>query len=289
MPDNLILDFPVLRQGGGNFVEKVSYEVEADRLAGKIKVTHRIKGQSFIRQLIEVGDAKFSILLLYRDSSERQSHLCNDGDIVTNDETNEMVATQIIDMDFSYAPEVTPSIIILESKTITVDDSSGLTDFWEKGDHFDIPKYSRIALGPKLKFTSGDISKLMEVKCDEKLGYGEMKVSVNEIAGEGETPVSLLCGKGVYDELCKVTPAEPCNAVESMRMAIITQALCAVYAYMQNLPKDDEVGGVLLAHLEMLEDKTGENWKNEEFNPSLAATKMQPYAIKELYSAVNYD
>ena len=129
----------------------------------------------------------------------------------------------------------------------------------------------------------------MEVKCDEKLGYGEMKVSVNEIAGEGETPVSLLCGKGVYDELCKLTPAEPCNAVESMRMAIITQALCAVYAYMQNLPKDDEVGGVLLAHLEMLEDKTGENWKNEEFNPSLAATKMQPYAIKELYSEVNYD
>ncbi len=288
MPDNLILDFPVLRQGGGDFVEEVSYEVEADRLAGKITVTHRIKGQSFIRQLIEDGNAKFSVLLLYRDSSERQSYLCNEGDIVTKDETNEMVATQIINMDFSYAPEVTPSIIILESKKITVDDSSGLTDFWEKGDYFDIPKYSRIALGLKLKFTSGDISKLMKVEFAKELGCGEMEVRVNENAGEGETPVSLLCGKGVYDELCKVTRAEPRNAVESMRSAIITQALCAVYAYMQKLDENYVVGGVLSAHLEMLEDKTGENWKNEEFNPSLAATKMQPYGIDVLvlYSEV---
>lgn len=289
MPDNLILDFPVLRQGSGDFVEEVSYEVEADRLAGKITVTHRLNGQSFIRQLIEGGDAKFSVRLLYSDSSERQSHLCNAGDIVPNDETNEMVATQIISMDFSYAPEVTPSIIILENKKITVDDSSGLTDFWEKGEYFDIPKYSRIALGPKLKFTSGDISKLMEVKSDEKLGYGEMKVSVNENAGEGETPVSLLCGKGVYDELRKVTLTEPSNAVEAMRWAIITQALCAVYAYMQNLGEHYVVGGVLSAHLEMLEDKTGENWEAEGFDPSLAATKMQPYAIKELHSDVDYD
>lgn len=288
MQDNLILDFPVLRQGGGDFVDEISYEVEADRLPGKIIVKHRLDGQSFIRQLIEDGDAKFSVFLLYRDSSERQSYLCNGSDIDTNDKNNELVATQIINMDFSYAPEVTPSIIILESKKFTVNESSGLSDFWEKGDCFDIPKYSRIALGPKLKFTSGDISKLMQVVSDDKLNYGEMKVSVNESAGEGETPVSLLCGKGVYDELRRVTPAEPSNAVESMRKAIITQALCAVYAYMQNLPKDYEVGGVLLAHLEMLEDKTGENWENPEFNPSLAATKMQPYSIKELYRELDH-
>ena len=89
MPDDLVMDFPVLRQGGGNFVERVSYEVEADRLAGKITVTHRIKGQSFIRQLIETGAAKFSARLLYRDSSERQCHLCNDGDIVANAEISQ--------------------------------------------------------------------------------------------------------------------------------------------------------------------------------------------------------
>lgn len=243
MSDKLILDFPVLQQGGGDFVDAVSYEVEASQYAGKLKIEHAIKGQSFIRQLIKNGDACFSVSLLYKNSAERQNYSCKTDNIAEND--NEVVATQTIPMGFSYAPEISPSIVILESKKITVDDLSGLTDFGDKGDHFDIPKYARLASGLKLKFTSGDISCLMKLEFDETLGHGEMKVAVDESAGEGATPVTLLCGKGVFDELKKVTVAKPENVLESMRAAIITQALCAVYAYMQNLGSEQEIGGVL--------------------------------------------
>ena len=288
MSDDLILDFPVLKKDGGDFSAEISYEVEAEvsPIDRTVEIRHTLKGQSFISQLVKRGDAKFSVLLLYRDSAERQHHLC-DTEISVND--NEIVATQTIPNKFSYTPEIMPSIVIWEGKNITVEASSGLTDFWEQGEHFDIPQYSRIALGPKLKFTAGDISKLMQVISDEKLGSGEMKVEVYESAGEGETPVSLLCATDVFDELHKMTQAAPSNAVESMRSAIITQALCAVYAYMQNLGADYEVGGVLSAHLELLENETGENWQNDNFNPSLAATKMQPYAIKALNDEADYD
>ncbi len=293
MPDKLVLDFPVLQQEGCDFFEEVSYEVKAEQTSGKLKIAHTIKGQSFIRQLIENGDAEFSVLLIYRDSSERQSHACKADNI--NDD--EIVATQIIPMDFSYAPEILPSIILTKGRKIAVEKSSGLTDFWGQGEYLDIPKYSRIALGQKLKFTSGDISNLMNVKPDEKLRDGEMKVVVNENAGEGETPVSLLCGKDVYDELNQIKKAEPpSDARGSMRSAIVTSALCAVYAHMhahlQKRKLIDEaypISGVLAAHLEMLEEKTDESWENDEFSPSLTATKMWPYAIKALYSEVDYD
>ncbi len=288
MSDNLILDFPVLRDNSGDFVEGVSYEVEATHDDGKLNITHTLKGQSFISQLVENDEAKFSVSLLYRDSSERQHHLCDTGISTSN---HEIVGTQTIPIKFSYAPEIMPSIVILTDKKIVADASSGLTDFWKHGEQFNIPKYSRVALGEKLKFTAGDLSKLIEVLNDERLGDGEMKVKVKEDSGEGETPVSLLCSTDVFDELSKVTQAEPSTAVESMRSAIITQALCAVYAYMHKLSnnQDFEVSGVLAAHLEMLESKTGENWENEDFDPSLAATKMQPYAIKVLGNGVDYD
>ncbi len=282
----LILDFPVLREGGGDFAEGVSYEVEASQMDRKLKIRHILKGQSFISQLVKSDDAKFSVLLLYRDSAERQHHLY-DADIELKDK--EIIATQIIPIKFSYVPEIAPSIVILGDKKIVADAASGLTDFWEQGECFHIPKYSRIALGQKLKFTAGDLSKLMKVISDEKLGDGEMKVEVNENVGEGETPVSLYCGQGVYDELNKITLAEPSNSVQSMRSAIITQALCAIYAYMQNLNNDHEASGVLAMHLDMLQEKTDLNWRDDNFSPSLAATKMQPYAIKALSDEADYD
>ncbi len=287
MSDNLILDFPVLKNDTDDFKKGISYEVEAEQTAKKLTVRHTVQGQSFIRQLMENSVANFSVLLFYRDGAERQYHACNTKEVSITDD--KITATQTMPIDFSYAPEITPSIFILEDQKITINDSSGLTDFWENGSQFFLSKYSRIALGQKLKFTSGDISKLMKVEIDEKLNDGEMRIVVYENAGEGETPVTLLCGKGVYDELRKVTRAEPSNAIESMRSAIITQALCAVYAYMQNLGEDYEPSGVLAAHLGILEGKTGENWANDNFNPSLAATKMQPYVISAFRNETDDD
>ena len=182
-----------------------------------------------------------------------------------------------------------PSIIIMEDGKFSVDSHSGLTDFWETGSRFDIPKYARIALAQKLKFTSGDVSSLMRIKFDENLEDGEMKVVVHEGAGEGETPVIVLCGKGVYGALGKAKQAEPRNASDSMRSAIVTQALCAVYAYMNKMRNEYEASGVLAAHLEDLESKTNENWNNDAFDPCLAATKMRPYFTSVLNGEGNHD
>jgi len=272
MSNKLILDFPVLQEDSGDFVDAVSYEVAANRSAGEIAVTHTLNGTSYISQLVSEGAAQFSVRLVYRDSAERHHQLC---------EKSGVCVKQTIPLEFSYAPEIMPSIVLLKNREITVNDASGLTDFWTRGTRFSIPKYSRIALGSRLSFTDGGVQSLMRLVCNENLGEGEMKVVVKELAGEGETPVDLMCGKNIYDCLMGVTAASPATAYQSMGHAIVTQALCAVYAYMQNLSKnpDQEVGGVLKAHLQMLENKTETSWEEEDFNPSLAATKMWPYMI----------
>lgn len=283
MVNDLILDFPILKQDGGDFLDDVTYTVEAHQVDGKLKIIHRLKGKSFIRQLFKNSSAKFAVSLLYRDSAERQSYLCDmDND---NHDEEEIVATQTILIKFSYAPEITPSIVVLKTEDIVVDNTSGLINFWKEGEQFNIPKYSRIALGTKLKFTSGETSKLIKITCKKEYESGSMKTIVNENAREGEKPVELLCAQDVFDELHKITQAEPTNANDAMRVAIITQALCAVYSHMYRICRNNEeheASGVLLAHLEELERKTEENWTDEDFNPSLAATKMQPYAIKTL-------
>ena len=253
---------------------------------GKLYIRHSLKGRSFISSLLEQGRAQFSVRLLYKDSSERQHHLYDDPSM----QEGIIAITQTIPMDFSYAPEVMPSIIALEDAKIMVDALSGLTDFWRLGESFFIPRYARIAIVPKLTFSKGDVYHLMKLEHDKDLNSGEMRVIVNEYAGEGEIPVSLLCGSDVYDQLKKAAPTEPSNTDESMGAAIATQALCATYAYMHNLDQENKegVGGVLLSHLQMLENQTGENWENEDFDPSLAATKMKPYALG-VFKGINDD
>lgn len=274
----LILDFPVLQESSGDFIDTVTYEVMADRKAENLIVTHTLKGSSYIDKLVQSGCAKFSVRLLYRDGAERYHHDCDTHDCHT---TDEIIAKQVIPIKFSYAPEVMPSIILLEDQKITIDVASGLTDFWGIGKKISIPKYSRIAIDSNLVFTSGDVSHLMDVMLNDKLKDGEMEVTVNDDAGEGAKPVSLYCGKGVFDELQKVSHSQPTNAIQSMRSAIVTQALCSVYAHIKERVEvskgDYRPGGVLAAHLQFMENETSEDWTGENFNPSLAATKMWPY------------
>ncbi len=280
MSDNLILSFPVLKDGGGDFLEEVSYTVEATQGSDKRKlfIDHALTGDSFIAELIKNKRAKFSVSLFYKDSAERQKIICDDFDF--DDETKEITAEQKIDIDFSYAPEITANIVLLNDETITVNSQSGLTDFWQD-EKFEIPAFSRIAHHLKLKFSSGDVSSLMWKSMDESYSDGSIKTIVTETVRDGDQPIKITCAKDVYDELNNGFTGNM-GARMAARNSIVTQILCHVYAYMNNLKdKEMDIHSGLLQHMEMVKDETMEDWESDDFNASLAATKMFPYAIKE--------
>ncbi len=282
MVDDLILSFPVLRNGGGDFLDGISYVVEATQAQNdrKLYIIHTLKGNSFISQLIKDKKAKFSVSLLYKDNAERQKFICDEFDY--DDETNEITAEQEIKIDFRYAPEITPNIVIFEDVKITVDNNAALSDFWN-GEIFIIPAYARIAYHSKLKFTSGDMLQLLSVNLDESFNHGSIKTTVSETAGEGEQPIKITCAEDVFDELKKGVTDNPFDAKTAMRASIVTQVLCCVYSYMGNLSdKETEINSGLLVHMKMLKEKTKQDWKDDSFNPSLAATQMIPYAIEAL-------
>ncbi len=285
MVDDLILSFPVLKNGGGNFLDGISYVVEATQAPNKsnLYITHTLKGNSFISQLIKDKKAKFSVSLLYKDNAERQKFICDECDESNyDDEINEITAKQKIKIDFRYAPEITPNIVIFEDVKITVDNNTGLSDFWNDV-IFTIPAYARIAHYSKLNFTSGDVRQLLSVSIDESLNRGSIKTTVSETAGESEQPIKIACAKDVFDELKKDVVEKPYDAKTAMRASIITQVLCCVYSYMGNLSdQETEINSGLLLHMETVKDETQQDWKDDSFNPSLAATQMIPYAIEAL-------
>lgn len=287
MSKNLIMSYPILKQGCADFLEGISYEVVANQSNKTVTIVHTLTGQSFVSKLLKYNKAQFSVLLLYRNGSERIHYACEATDVKF--EGTKVVGKQEIEKKFSYAPEITPSIIILNDTVIPVaDESSGLDEFWKHGGDIKIPKYSRIALSERLKFSSGGLSSLFKIEHETNFDQGIMDVKVNEHSNEGEIPVTLLCGQDVYDQLHKIPPVEfntlpkSTSPPESLRLAIITNALCAMYTYMQQLHKSDneyEESGALLDHLNMLEEKVGRNWQDENFTPILAATKMLPYLL----------
>jgi hypothetical protein len=279
--EELILGFPVLKDDGGDFLGKISYSVEAiqhqnDR---KLIITHTLKGNSFIAELIKNQKAKFSVSLFYKGNFERQSHICES---FTFDKTScEIIAKQDINIDFRYAPEITPNIITLEQVDIFADEKSGLTNFWQN-EKFNIPIYSRVANHFKLKFSSGDVSSLLNVSCNESFDKGSLKTVVSETVGEAEQPIEVICAQDVFDELKKGVPITPNDAKTTIRTAIVTQILCHVYAYMNNLTdKETDIHSGLLEHMKTVKRDTGQDWEGE-LNASFAATKMLPYAIDAL-------
>jgi hypothetical protein len=286
MTDDLILSFPVLKNGGGDFLEGVSYVVEATQAQDnrKLYIIHTLKGNSFISQLIKDKKAQFSVSLFYKDNAERQNFVCEDFDY--DDETKEIISEQKINIDFRYAPEITPNIIMFEDVKITVD-NSGLSNFWT-GEIFTIPAYARIAHYSKLKFTSGDVSSLMWKDMDKNYSNGVIKTIVDVNKGEGEQPIKIICAQNIYDELDKGFSGNM-DIKMAMRQSIVTQILCAVYAHMNQIKdKTDDIHSGLLMHMENVKEKTGQDWENEnDFNPSFAATKMIPYAIEALNKGDN--
>jgi hypothetical protein len=284
MVDDLILSFPILKNGGGDFLDGISYVVEATQEQNnrKLHITHTLKGNSFISQLIKDKKAKFSVSLLYKDNAERQKFICDEDELDYDDETNEITAKQEIKIDFHYAPEVTPNIVIFEGVKITVDNNAGLSDFWN-GEIFTIPAYARIAHYSKLKFTRGNVLQLLSVNLDESFNDGSIKTTVSETVGESEQPIKITCAKDVFDELKKSVIDKPYDAKTAMRASIVTQVLCCVYSYMGNLSDEEtEINSGLLLHMKTVKEKTQQDWKDDSFNPSLAATKMIPYAIEAL-------
>lgn len=285
MTDELALGFPVINHDGGHFLEDVSYKVEATQGSNhrKLYITHTLTGGSFIAELINKKKAKFSVSLFYKDSAERENFVC-DEQHDHDEEENKITVEQTISITFTYAPEITANIILLNNETIIVDSKSGLTDFWQEG-KFDIPAFSRIAYHQKLKFAGGDVCSLIKVKCDETFQNGTIKTIVTETTGEGEQPIKITCALDVFKELQKGVVENPKEPKAVIRVAIVTQVLCHVYGYMNNLAdKETDIHEGLRLHMEMVKDKTTEDWEGSDFNASFAATKMLPYAIKALYN-----
>ncbi len=298
MNEYRILDFPVWQPEGADFAEDVRYSVEVEYRDRRLKVTHSLEGQSFIREWLLQGTAVFSVQLLYKDSSERQAYRLERNN-VKKDQGGVLHAIHDIAIDFSYPPKVTPSIVLVEQRKLVVQHpKSGLSSLlWKPGEPISIPAWARIACHAPLDFTSGETARLITIDCDETMQSGTMRTSVNEGAAESEKPVTLLCAKDVYNELRKIKQGEDDvssirSCAAALRLAIITQALSVVYAYMHRLYNNndfnaEDINDTLKAHLEDMQEQTGMVLGNENFEPGLAATQMRPYAIQALNTGEN--
>ncbi len=292
MTEIVALDFPVLDEDGAGFADGIRYEVAATISGARcgqprmLTVEHRLTGVSFVRDWIVSGDARFSTRLLFRNGARREAWLF-DGSWDESPDT--LSAKQGIPIRYLETPEVFPGIVTTNDRQLIVNHpGSGLTDLWQEGERIDIPRHARIGRHAKLSFDDDSLISLIHVFPDTELGKGEMKTVVREHAREDEKPVILYCASDVYDELRAFTETTPSTSRDAMRSAILTQALCAIYSYMQmscnngDGHDDDEEGAInriLLAHGRHLKEKTDMFWDEDDFNPSLAATKMRPYAI----------
>lgn len=282
MSFEMILDYPLLDEEGGNFLEGVGYEVIGTQLANSrsMIIEHRLRGQSYIRELLISGKARFVTSYLFKNTGERFSVQSTPDELDISSEELLISSEQTIDFDYSYAPQVSPSIVLLEDEYLDLSSESGLVSLWNINESIKIEKFSRLATHPKLNFSSGDAQYLIYPECDDRLENGTLEVRVRETAGEHEKPISMLCSQDIYDELSARPPKEQAQTSgDGMRSAIVTQVLTAVYSYMSNLQdKDTDIHSGLLTHMNSLED----DWTSDNFNPALAASKAYPYIIEVL-------
>ena len=286
MSVTIALRFPVLDEKGSSFAEGVRYIVSATIQGVEpprmLTVEHRLTGSSFVRDWICSGDARFSTRLLFRNSARREAWPF-DGKWEESEDA--LIAKQRIKVRFFDTPEVACSIVTMKDRNLVVSHpESGLTDFWRAGVHVDIPRYARIGHHMGLNFDDGSLASLIHVVAEKNFLNGQMKTEIRQHAPEGKKPVTLLCAEDVFDELRAFTEATPLGHKEAVRSALVTQALCAVYGYMEMLARDIqyteiEINPTLRSHGQELKERTGTTWGEDGFNPSFAATQMRPYVV----------
>jgi len=285
--DSIPNNFPLLEGRTLDFIDEVSYTVLAryDWERKSLLVTHTLKGRSFIADFVRSGDAKFAVSLFYKDSRERRAFVHED-DYKDTDDC--LYATQTIDVEFSYAPEVTPNIVLLKEGAIKVGNNSGLTEIWDKDTSVHIPSYARIALYPTLSFTGDELRSLLEMKCDESYKDGTVSTIIFEKSGVSEKPLRVACASDIYLLFKKKRKVlqDKKDAETAMAYAITTQIMCRIYAYMHGLSHEDKEGDELhsglVDYMDMVAEETGQDWRGDDFDASLAATRMYPYNIKAI-------
>ena len=286
MSVTVALGFPALDEHGASFTDGVHYTVSAT-LQGTapprtLTVEHRLTGLSFVRDWVRSGDARFSTRLLFRNGSRREAWLSDD---VLDESGESLLVKQRIPVRFLETPEVACSIVAMRDRQLVVcHPESGLSDFWQVGERIDIPRYARIGRHAILNFDDGSLAALIHVVPEKNFKNGQMKTEVSEHAPEGEKPVTLFCAEDIFDELQALTEASPLGHREAMQSALVTQALCAIYGYMEAQTyradyNEDEINPTLRSHGRELSTKTGTTWGEDGFNPCLAATEMRPYTI----------
>lgn len=286
MSVTIALGFPVLDEDGSSFADGVRYMVAATIQGMEppktLTVEHRLTGFSFVRDWICSGDARFSTRLLFRHGARREVWPFEGK---WKDSGNALVAKQRITVRFVETPEVACSIVAINNRELVVSHpESGLSDFWRARERLFIPCYARIGHHTILNFDDGSLARLIHVVPEKNLSKGQMKTEISQHAPEGKKPVTLLCAEDVFDELRAFTEAPPLRHREAMRSAFVTQALCAIYGYMEILAHDNqynevEINPTLRSHGQELKERTGTTWGEDGFNPSLAATQMRPYVI----------
>jgi len=280
-------DFPTLQPDSADFKEEVAYDVKANDKHGKLIITHSLTGESFIKQLIDEGKARFAVSLLYRDSAQRKHRVFEGGPVPVE---NQIIAEQVIPNEFTYAPEIRANIITIEDVKITADERSGLDSFWRSRSQIDIPRQTRIASYPDLIFNDGNMSSIISIRENKKFTKGTLKVTVNKIAGINEEVIKVLCAKDIYRQLRKTgirTLDNPKDEKDAMRLALVTQILSAAYGEVikgreEGREEEEITNGSLIEHLNELKEETGQDWEDQDFNPSLAATEMLPYQLQVL-------
>ena len=277
------MNFPTLQSGSADFKEEVAYEVKAKHNNGKLIITHRLAGKSFIKRLILDGKARFSVALFYRASAQRKHSVFEEEAKL---DKNKIIAKQEVPNEFSYAPEIRASIITIEDVEITLDEQSGLnSSFRQSRSKIDIPSYVRIALHPDIILNDSSISSIISIRLGKNFTKGEIEVRVDKSADTNQRPIEILCAKDIYDLLGGEnfkTLRNIKDEKDAIRLAIVIQILCAAYGEVIKDRKEEITSGSLIKHLNELKEETDQNWEREDFNPSLAATKMLPYQFDVL-------
>ena len=287
--NNFCKNYPILIPDSDDFVDSVEYKVIAkqNRELRKLYVTHYLGGESYIYKLIISDEAKFSVNVFYERNRIRQNFTCDKSNTEINLSEKKITATQTIDIDYSYAPDIMAGIFCTKETQINVDNQSGLVSFWNE-ESFKINKYARIGIFSKLSFGTSDIFSLIKVEPNKTYSNGSVRTVVDVDADINDSPIVAICALDVFQELRKVV-LDPKDIKSAFRTSIITQILSCVYCHMHELVRKDsydesKIHRGLRQHLNEVNEKTKQDWESEDFVPSLAATRMVPYAIKTLHT-----
>ncbi len=282
--------FPVLSHSTYDYTEenKLGYKVSVHFLKDRVAVRHTILGKNLVSAMLRESEAMFCTTVSVKGSVYRLTSTapCKTvGDELTCDQT---LPVEVIDKN--YRVFVKPGVVSCARRLVQVEESMGLSLFYDKDDQFVLPAYAWLADGDWWTPQPQE-NALFVTEIDPDISEGRFRTRLDI---DVSLRIIISMNSKTYHEVNRNGPCRPAVILAALTYALqelrnarnkVVQSCDDMSTSAEDLVYERGLLESAQYLASYFEERQINDWTHDKFNASEAASAYKPLELDQEYDS----